>query len=327
MRFFITIFACLTLLACAATEQPKKAEKANNQEEKATILVAVYAPNIEEEKLLQLLSDNFKENHSELGFEPVVFKTTDVMTAVLDGYADIGISSRHWDDKEVALMQTKYQTRPVTLTLGADALALVVNADNNAKAIGINDVKAIFGPSSCTQHSVANWQQLGADNFADDEDSSIKAVVVDNNNRFSRLLKKELLCDNSLTENIIKVANNAELDKTLSKNKNAISFKSLSELESGDTTLAVVNAVGKTLPARLDYVFSGEYPLSKVYYLHLSPKAQKVDNINEYAHYLMSDEVQNTLNLLNFVPLPEAIKKRNLILLDAMPAKFQGGYR
>ena len=85
--------------------------------------------------------------------------------------------------------------------------------------------------------------------------------------------------------------------------------------------------LGFLKPIRLDTIFSGDYPLSKRYYLHIAPKAQQREDVRLYIDYLLSDDSQAYLASKGFVALPEAILQRNWVILQQSAPEYPQGYK
>ena len=94
-----------------------------------------------------------------------------------------------------------------------------------------------------------------------------------------------------------------------------------------EQALAIIDAGGAKIIPREDTVFSGEYPLSVVYYMHISPKSVNTDGIIDYANYLMDESSQQQLEDLGFVALPDAIRLRNKIKLQQLQPEIAKGYK
>jgi ABC-type uncharacterized transport system YnjBCD substrate-binding protein len=106
----------------------------------------------------------------------------------------------------------------------------------------------------------------------------------------------------------------------------AMTFISYAD-ELPEAVVPMRGTAGDIIPIRDDTVFSGEYPLSVVYYMQIAPFAMEHSSTQLYIDYLLSDDVQQRLQEQGFVKLPEAIVHRNKVKLKQANAKYPMGYR
>ncbi|NRA41981.1 MAG: substrate-binding domain-containing protein [Pseudomonadales bacterium] len=293
------------------------------------LFVAVWAPNIETEEVYQFVVQDFQNRYPDAAFTPVIYRTSDVLAAMLSGFADIGITSSQWSDKEITLLQQKYGQQPLELTIAADALAIVKHPDNPLASLSLDALRAIFYPQSagCSTLTIESWSQLGITDLDDDQqDLPVLAYSYKTDARIYKSLA-ELLCADAISAN--ELSDQAAALKQVAKQVNALSYVNMNDLADVDSEhlLAIDDEGGVPVMPRADTVFSSQYPLAEVYYLQLAPFSLDKPAVKQYVDYLLDADTQAVIASKGFTPLPAPIMLRNQVKLQQASPIFSNGYR
>jgi phosphate transport system substrate-binding protein len=105
-------------------------------------------------KLVPQLAEQFKAQHPGTTFDIAAEGSTTGIAAIIDGTADIGMSSRRAKSSEVGAASSKGKHMKPTI-VAYDGMAVIVNAKNPVKALTKKQVEQIF------TGDVADWSAVG----------------------------------------------------------------------------------------------------------------------------------------------------------------------
>lgn len=322
MRYCCLFYlAVLSVLAYSDTftKHHKTADKKN-------LYVAIEKEFIEPNDMEEFVVKRFDHDYSGSDMTPVIHQTNDVLASLMQGFADVGITHRQWSDKEVSLLKEKYQKLPMQLIIAADAYAVVVNQDNPIESVSKQELLGLFDQSNqttCTDSQTILWNNLP--NFPSDRDEKIEVEpYAYGTNKRLWLAFKSLLCDTLTTQ---RVATQADAFEVVKRERGAFTFQAYLSDNNGMRLLPLRDDQGVIKPLRIDTIFSGEYPLSKRYYLHIAPNVLEEENVQLYVNYLLSDASQTYLTSKGLVALPKAILQRNQVILQQRSPQYPGGYQ
>src|SRR5260370_26902399 len=94
-------------------------------------------------KLVPQLAEAFKANHPDTTFNIAAEGSTTGIAAIIDGTAQIGMSSRPTKPEEIAAAKAKGVNFKETI-VAYDGIAVIVNAANPVKALTKKQVEQIF---------------------------------------------------------------------------------------------------------------------------------------------------------------------------------------
>src|SRR3981189_2949792 len=105
-------------------------------------------------KLVPQLAEQFKSQHSGTTFDIAAEGSTTGIAAIIDGTAEIGMSSRRAKSSEVGAAAAKGRNLKPTI-VAYDGIAVIVNAGNSVKALTKKQVEQIFAGE------VTDWSAVG----------------------------------------------------------------------------------------------------------------------------------------------------------------------
>src|ERR1700724_1926244 len=105
-------------------------------------------------KLVPQLAEEFKAQHPDTTFNIAAEGSTTGIAAIIDGTAQIGMSSRPTKPEEVAAAKAKGVTFKETI-VAYDGIAVIVNAANPVKGLTKKQVEQIF------TGDVTDWSAVG----------------------------------------------------------------------------------------------------------------------------------------------------------------------
>jgi phosphate transport system substrate-binding protein len=236
-------------------------------------------------KLVPTLAEEYKAMHSGVSFEIAAEGSTTGIAAIIDGTAQIGMSSRHAKPTEVSAGQAKGVNLKDT-TVAFDGMAVIVNAGNPITALTKRQVEQIF------TGDVTDWSAVGgtAGKFSIYTRNTSSGTYSD----WKDLAMKK----RNYAESSQKMAGNEQITSEVSKNPSGIGYVGLAYIH--DPGIKVV-AIDGLLPTKADIV-SGKYPYSRptFYYTNGEPTGEAA----KFIAFTLSAEGQKIVEKVGFVPVP-----------------------
>jgi phosphate transport system substrate-binding protein len=235
-------------------------------------------------KLVPQLAEEFKAQHPGTTFNIAAEGSTTGIAAIIDGTAQIGMSSRPVKPEEEATAKSKGVTLKPT-TVAYDGIAVIVNAANPIKGLTKKQVEQIF------TGDVRDWSAVGG--------SGGKISVYTRNtssgtySEFKELAMKKR--DYALDSQ--KMAGNEQIASEVSKNPNGVGYVGLAYTKASGIKVAPID--GAT-PSR-ESVLGKAYPYARptFYYTNGEPTGLP----KEFIDFTISDAGQKIVEQVGFVPI------------------------
>lgn len=236
-------------------------------------------------KMVPQIAEAFKAKMAaqgvEVAFEIAAEGSSTGVASVIDGTAEIGMSSRDPKDKEVAKAKAKGVDMK-TLTVAKDGIAIIVNEANPLESITLEEVELIFSGD------VTDWSGITA------ETGDISAYTRNTSSGTYAVFQEMAMSSRDYGSDTQKMAGNEQIAAEVAKNPNGIGY----------VGLAYINTPGvKVLPVNGAQPEDSNYPIARpLYYLinkgkALSPLA------NDFIGFSMSPEGQAIVNRVHFLSI------------------------
>lgn len=235
-------------------------------------------------KLVPQLSEEFKAQHSGTTFNIAAEGSTTGISAIIDGTAQIGMSSRPTKPEEVAAAKAKNVTFKET-TVAWDGIAVIVNSANPVKSLTRKQVEQIF------TGEVADWSAVGG--------SGGKISIYTRNtssgtySEFKELAMKK----RDYAPDSQKMAGNEQIAQEVGKNPNGVGYVGLAYTKaSGIKVVAIDDAT----PSK-ESVLGKKYPYARptFYYTNGEPAGLA----KQFVDFTLSDAGQKIVEQVGFVPI------------------------
>lgn len=214
----------------------------------------------------EVLAEAFVAKHSGTQVNVQGGGSSQGITAVLSGAADIGSSSRELKDEEKA-------QNLVEFTLALDGIAIAVNPANEVSDLTLEQLKNIY------LGNITNWSEVGGN------DAEI-TVVNREEGSGTRGAFEELVMGEEVIFNGAVIQNSTGAVKTIvESDKNAIGYISLAV---ADDKVKAVKIEG--VEPTVDNIISGQYKISRPFLYITAEEPQGL--VKAYLDYAMSDEGQ-----------------------------------
>ena len=239
--------------------------------------------------------------------------------ALIEGTSQLGPMSRQMKKKEVEDFEAKYGFKPTTIGVALDALAVFVNKDNNLKSLSMTQVDAIFSKTRKrgAAEDITTWGQLGLSG-----DWNNKPISLYGRNSASGtygFFKEHTLEKGDYKDTVKEQPGNASVVLGVTEDKAGIGYSGMGYVTSGVHALPLSDKDGeKAYEPNYDNVLSGSYPLGRMLYINVvkEPNRPLPTLVKEFLKYVLSKEGQEVVVKDGFLPLPAAVAKNQLALLD-----------
>src|SRR5205823_8932421 len=179
-------------------------------------------------KLVPQLAEQFKAQHPGTTFDIAAEGSTTEIAAIIDGTAQIGLSSRRAKSCEVGAASAKRINMKPTI-VAYDGIAVIVNAGNPVKSLTKKQVEQIF------TREVTDWSAVGG--------TSGKISVYTRNTSSGTYAEfKELaMKKRDYAPDSQKLAGNEQIAEEVSKNPNGVGYVGLAYTKSGGIKIVPID--------------------------------------------------------------------------------------
>jgi phosphate transport system substrate-binding protein len=235
-------------------------------------------------KLVPQLAEEFKAQHPGTTFNIAAEGSTTGISAIIDGTAQIGMSSRPTKPEEVAAAKAKGVNFKETI-VAYDGIAVIVNAANPVKGLTKKQVEQIF------TGDVTDWSAVGG--------SGGKISVYTRNtssgtySEFKELAMKK----RDYAPDSQKMAGNEQIAQEVGKNPNGVGYVGLAYIKASGIKVVAIDGVS---PSK-ESVLGKAYPYARptFYYTNGEP----IGLVKQFVDFTVSDAGQKIVEQVGFVPI------------------------
>lgn len=236
-------------------------------------------------KMVPQLAEAFKAKLSahgvDVAFEIAAEGSSTGVASVIDGTAEIGMSSRDPKAKEVANAKAKGVDMK-TVTVAKDGIAIIVNESNPLESISIEEIELIFSGD------VTDWSGITA------QTGGISAYTRNTSSGTYAVFQKLGMNSRDYGADTQKMAGNEQIAAEVAKNPNGIGY----------VGLAYINTPGvKVLPVNGAAPDAADYPLARPLYYLINQGQELSPLANDFIGFSMSPEGQAIVNRVHFLPI------------------------
>jgi phosphate transport system substrate-binding protein len=217
------------------------------------------------------------------------------ISALISGTVDIANASRKIKDEEVQAAEAN-GTQPVEHVIARDAIAVIVNPNNPVSQLTLEQISAIY------RGEITNWSQVGGE-----DRPIVKLSRETNSGTHVYFLESVIRLGQSDNEDIFSadtllLPSSEGIIAEVSENPNAIGYDGLGYVTDGVKVLAIGTQIdGPYVMPSIDTVNSNEYPISRDLYMYTTQSPSQI--IQDYLDWIVSDEAQEIVSQLGFVPI------------------------
>ncbi len=235
-------------------------------------------------KLVPMLSEEYKAKNPGTSFEIAAEGSTTGITAVIDGTAQIGMSSRRAKATEMSAAGAKgVSMKPIIVAY--DGMAVIVNANSPIKSLTKSQVEKIF------TGDLNDWSGVGGTagkisiytrNTASGTYSDWKDLA----------MKKRDYASSSQ-----KMAGNEQIAAEVGKNANGIGYVGLAYIDAPGIKVVPIDGM---LPSK-ETVLSKKYPYARPTFFYTNGEA--TGEAAKFIDFVLSDAGQKIVENIHMVPI------------------------
>jgi phosphate transport system substrate-binding protein len=203
------------------------------------------------------------------------------ITALIDGTTDICTASRGMKDKETATAAQK-SVDPVETTVGRDGIAVVVNPENPADELTIEQLKKIFTGAA------TNWKAVGG------PDESIGVLSRESSSGTYEFFREHVLNKEDYTTKARLMPATSAIIEAVKQEKWAIGYVGLGYAAEAGSAVKALNvkqdADSPAVTPSEEMVKSGEYGIARALYLYTNGQPEGLKKA--YIDFCLSPEGQ-----------------------------------
>lgn len=235
-------------------------------------------------KLVPMLAEDYKAGHSGVAFEIAAEGSTTGIAAIIDGTAQIGMSSRRAKPTEMSAGTAKGVTLKPTV-VAYDGIGVILNAGNPLSALTKRQVEQIFAGD------ITDWSQVGG------APGKISIYTRNTSSGTYADFKELAMKKRDYVSSAQKMAGNEQIAAEVAKNLNGIGYVGLAYLHDPGIKTAAIEG---SLPTE-QTVIAKTYPYARptFYYTNGEPTGEAA----RFVEFTLSDVGQQTVRKVGFVPV------------------------
>jgi phosphate transport system substrate-binding protein len=287
----ILVAAILVLTACGSSSTEESAQSGSS---------AYYIENKGSDTLVNLAlawAERYQEKYPDIQISVTGGGSGTGFTALINGTIDIANASRQIKDLEIDLAESAGFT-PNEITVANDAIGVIVNPENPVSELTLEQVSKIY------KGEYNNWSEVGG------EDRPIVRLSRETNSGTHVYFLETVirLGDDEDTDifsaDTLLLPSSEGIISEVSGNPNAIGYDGLGYITDDVKTIALASKAGRDyiLPSA-ETVIDGTYPVSRGLYMYTRGEPEGI--IKDYLEWILSDEAQEIVTELGFVPILE----------------------
>src|SRR5213082_247248 len=236
-------------------------------------------------KLVPQLAEQFKAQHPGTTFDIAAEGSTTGIAAIIDGTAQIGMSSRRAKSSEIGAASAKGINMKPTV-VAYDGIAVIVNANSPVKSLTKKQVEQIFAGD------VTDWSAVGG--------SGGKISIYTRNSSSGTYsdFKELAMKKRDYAGGSQKMAGNEQIAAEVGKNPNGVGYVGLAYTKAGGIKVMPIDGV---LPS-VQSVHAKTYPYARptFYYTNGEPTGLA----KQFLDFTISGAGQKIAAQVGFVPIP-----------------------
>ena len=233
-------------------------------------------------KLVPTLAEEYRTLNSGVVFEIAAEGSTTGLSAIIDGTADIGMSSRRAKATEMSTAASKGVTlKPIIVAY--DGMAIIVNAKNPIAKLSRRQIEQIF------TGDVTDWAMIGG------KQGKISIYTRNTSSGTYSDFKEMAMNKRDYVKSSQKLAGNEQILAEVSKNPNAIGYVGLAYIKSpGIKVVPIDNA----LPTK-ESILKKTYPYARptFYYVNAAPSPQAA----KFIEFTLSPKGKEIIEKVGFI--------------------------
>jgi phosphate transport system substrate-binding protein len=235
-------------------------------------------------KLVPMLAEEYKSKHPQVNFEIAAEGSTTGISAVIDGTAQIGMSSRRAKPTEMSAAQARGVTLKPTI-VAHDGMAVIVHKDSPVQSLTKRQVEQIFSGD------VTDWSAVGG------KPGRISVYTRNTSSGTYSDFKELAMKRRDYAPSSQKMAGNEQIASEVANNPSGIGYVGLAYIN--DPGIRVVPIDG-TMPTK-EAVQDESYPYARPTFYYTNGEAK--DEAAKFIEFTLSEQGQSIAASIGFVPI------------------------
>ena len=235
-------------------------------------------------KLVPQLAEAFKAQHPDTTFDIAAEGSTTGTAAIIDGTAQIGMSSRHAKPTEVGAASGKGVNMKPTI-VAYDGLGVIVNASNPIKGLTKKQVEQIF------TGEITDWSAVGG------SPGTISIYTRNTSSGTYSDWKELAMKKRDYAPSSQKMAGHEQIAAEVGKNQNGIGYVGLAYMKAGGIKVVPIDGL---LPTH-ESVVAKQWPYARPTFYYTNGEPTGV--AKEFLEFTISPAGQKIVDRVGFVPI------------------------
>jgi len=231
------------------------------------------------------------------------------IAAILNGTADVANISRDLKPREIKKAES-LNIEPVLHEVALDGIAVIIHPSNKVDTLSISQIREIFSGK------IRNWKEVGG------SDLRINLYGRENSSGTYEFFKQAILkADGEKTDFATStqvLQGTSSLAEAVSLDERGIGYGGVGYFaKRNDLKIVYIKsspnkkAISPVINGRLNYkaIWSGEYHLAR--YLYCLTNGEPREAAKKYIDYITSEEGQQIVEKMEYIPLPNSIEIEN----------------
>ncbi len=234
-------------------------------------------------KLIPQIAEKYKaDGHSSVKFEIAAEGSTTAFTALADGTADIGMSSRKAKEEEITACKSK-GIHLVEHSVCRDMLCVLVNQNSSITNLTKAQVANIF------TGQIKDWSEIGG------TPGPISIYTRNTSSGTYKDWQKMAMEGRDYATSSLKMLGGEQIHQLVTKNQGGICYAGLAYSKAPGTKAMPIDGIAPLA------VNSKTYPYTREFYLYVSDKASA--EAKSFVDYVLSPAGQAVVKITGFIPV------------------------
>ena len=290
MKRIITLFLLSILLLSSCTS--------NSSSQSSSDSAAAYIENKGSDTIVNLAlawAEKYQSDHPDVRISVTGGGSGTGIAALVNGTVDLANASRKIKDEEISEAQANGVT-PVEHIIARDAIAVIVNPNNPVSKLTLQQISDIYSGK------YTNWNEVGGEDrpivrLSRETNSGTHVYFLETVLRLGSKEDKTLFSTNTLL-----LPSSEGIISEVRDNPNAIGYDGLGYVPDDLKMVAIAEEEGGAyvLPS-IDTVNDKSYAIARDLYMYTNGDPAGI--VKEYLDWILSDEAQQIVAELGFVPV------------------------
>ena len=243
-------------------------------------------------------AEQYQQEHPEIQISVTGGGSGTGITALINGTIDIANASRAMAADEInAAESAKFE--PIQFVVARDAIAVIVNPTNPVSRLTLKQISDIY------KGLITNWKEVGGEDrpiikLSRESNSGTHVYFLENVIRLGSKTDKSIFSADTLL-----LPSSEGIIAEVSDNPNAIGYDGLGYVSPQVKVIAIAkDEQGPEIIPSVESVNNGTYPMSRQLYMYTHGQPEGI--VLDYIHWIQSDEAQQIVTELGFVPITAA---------------------